>query len=212
MKTSSRDDVRAMYEDSADGYAEMMDAEIDLPIYDDTLGRLARRITGITGPVVDTSCGSGHMLERYRERHDPGRALLGVDLSSAMVALTAERLEDGADVHAGDMRELPFVEPATAAAVISFYALHHIDPEEAVPTLTEWFRILRTGGQLLLATWEGHGAIDYGDAADLVALRYTTDEVRRWAEEAGFRVDHCAVEPVDDFPMDAVYLEATRLR
>ncbi len=48
----------------------------------------------------------------------------------------------------------------------------------------------------------------YDASADLVALRYRADDLRRWTEDAGFRVTRCAVEPVEDFPMDAVYLEA----
>ena len=42
--TSSVSKVREFYENSADWYSKMMDAEIDLPVYSDTLGRLAERI------------------------------------------------------------------------------------------------------------------------------------------------------------------------
>lgn len=63
---------------------------------------------------------------------------------------------------------------------------------------------------LTLATWEGRGAIDYGDNSELVALRYTEQQVKGWTEGAGFRVNRCAVEPVDEIPMDALYLEATK--
>ena len=67
MKTSSAEQVRELYEQSADAYAKMMDAEIDLPIYSDILSRLTERIADTPGPVLDTSCGSGHMLSRYRK-------------------------------------------------------------------------------------------------------------------------------------------------
>jgi hypothetical protein len=79
-----------------------------------------------------------------------------------------------------------------------------------VPTLCEWHRVLRDQGQVVPATWEGAGAIDYGDASDVVALRYTQDQVRAWVERAGFVVERCVVDPVDDIPMDAVYVEATK--
>lgn len=210
MKTSATPDVRRLYEDSAEHYATMMDTEIDLPVYADTLGRLALRIAMLRGPVIDTSCGPGHMLARYRDRYDPRRALVAVDLSPAMIAITRSRLGQHSEVHTGDMRDLSFFEERTAAAVVSFYALHHIAPAEAVPTLREWHRVLRPGGQLLLATWEGAGAIDYDGMTDVVALRYTADEVRGWTEEAGFTIDRCSVEPVEEMPMDAIYVEATR--
>ena len=66
------------------------------------------------------------------------------------------------------------------------------------------------GGRLWLATWEGQGPIDYGEHADLVALRYTVEQVRAWAQDAHFRVDRCERVPIEGFDMDAVYLEATR--
>ncbi len=67
MQPSSLDPVRALYDASAGNYSGMMDSEIDLPMYADTLGRLAERLVGMSGPVVDASCGSGHMLARYRD-------------------------------------------------------------------------------------------------------------------------------------------------
>ena len=63
---------------------------------------------------------------------------------------------------------------------------------------------------MLVAAWEGVGAIDYGEEADIVALRYTDAELVSWAEKAGFAVNRCVVEPVEDFPMDAVYLECVK--
>ncbi len=66
-----------MYEDTADSYAQMMDAEIDLPVYSDVLGRLRDRIADKPRAVVDTVCGSGHLLSKYHERFEPNRPLLG---------------------------------------------------------------------------------------------------------------------------------------
>ena len=45
MKPSALKTVRDMYEDTADSYAEMMDKEIDLPLYGDLLERLQKSIT-----------------------------------------------------------------------------------------------------------------------------------------------------------------------
>ena len=210
-EASPDEKVLDLYENSAQWYGEIMDKEIDLPVYADTLSRLAGRIEGIPGPVLDTSCGSGHMLARYRERYDADRALIGIDLSPAMVTLTKALLGDAASVHAGDMRGLKGVEPQSIAAVISFYALHHLSPGQVQPALEEWKRTLVPGGQLLLATWEGQGPIDYGEQSDVVAFRLQEGDVRRWCEAAGFRIDRCQVAPVEGMGMDAIHLEATRI-
>ena len=187
-----------------------MDSEIDLPLYSDALNRLAERIADAPGPVVDTSCGSGHMLSRYHERYDPKRPLLAIDLSPRMVAIARARLGSSADVMTGDMRDLGAIESGSSAAVLSFFAIHHLGPKDILAALQEWHRVLRPGGQLVVATWEGTGPIDYGDQSDVVALRYRRDEIAAWTRAAGFVVDRCVVEPVGGMEMKAVYLDGTK--
>jgi ubiquinone/menaquinone biosynthesis C-methylase UbiE len=199
-----------MYEASANSYAEMMDSEIDLPVYSDVLGRLSERIAKVPGLLIDTSCGSGHMLSMYHEHYDPRRELLGIDLSSRMVAIAGSRLGSAAELVVGDMRDLSLIEAGSAAAVISFFGLHHLDPGEVGLALREWHRVLRSGGQLVMGVWEGAGAIDYGDEYEIVALRYSSDEISSWTQAAGFIVTRCVTESVEGFPMDAVYLEGEK--
>ena len=210
MTTSPIADVRDLYEGCADHYAQMMDAEIDLPVYHDVLSRLAARIDGLSGPIVDTSCGSGHMLARYHGRYDSSRPLVGVDLSPRMMTIASAKLGDAARVVTGDMRDLGTIASRSVAAVISFFAVHHLSPADLALALAEWHRVLRPGGQLLLAAWEGAGEIDYGDESDVHARRYGVDELSDWVEATSLVVDRCGVQPVEDFPMDAIYLEAHR--
>ena len=211
MQPSPADEVRKMYDETADSYTQMMDAEIGLPIYADVLGRLQRRIAKIGGPVVDTACGPGHMLSMYRGSYDKGRPLVGVDLSSRMVSIAEGRFGSNARLAVGDMRVLENVETGSCAAVLNFFALHHLDAEGATQAFGEWFRVLTPGGQLVVAAWEGSGTIDYGDESKIVALRYSSTELETWAASAGFEVTRCKVEPVEDFPMDAIYLEASKV-
>ena len=116
---SSTTKVFELYEGSAQSYSEMMDSEIDLPVYADVLGRLAERVADVDGFVVDTSCGSGHMLSMYRERYDAARSTIGFDLSPAMVSIARSRLGPGTDVVVGDMRHLTALESDSAAAVLT---------------------------------------------------------------------------------------------
>ncbi len=187
----------------------MMDSEIDLPIYADTLERLAGRIADLSGPVIDTSCGSGHMLSRYHARYDPQRPLIGIDLSPGMIEIARSRLVTNAELITGDTRDLGTIEPHSAAAVLSFFAIHHIEPPGIAAALREWHRVLEPGGQLVIAAWEGTGPIGYGDQSDVVALRYRDKEIVAWAESTDFTVERCIVEPVEGMPMQAVYLEGT---
>lgn len=208
MKTSPIKEVRNLYNASADSYNDIMDVEIELPVYSDTLFRLSARISDTPGLVIDTSCGPGHMLDLYHRRYDPERALVGIDVSPRMTELATRKLGTGAKIFTADMRELDMVSSSSAAAVLSFFALHHLDSDNILLAFKEWNRILCINGQLVIAAWEGKGSVDYGDDSDVVALRYSPEEITSWAIANGFAVTRCTVEPVEDFPMQAIYLEA----
>jgi len=209
IETSPLVEVRALYEESADSYSEMMDEEIEHALYAQTLIGLATRIAEIKGAVLDTSCGSGHMLAKLRDLYTPGRKLLGVDLSARMVEISRNRLGASAEIVEGDMKRLAHLKSDSCAGAISFFALHHIDATGLRDAFSEWHRVLRPGGQLVVATWEGDGPIDYGDHSDIIAARYSESTVCDAARSAGFRVDRCEVKPVDEMEMDAIYLDAT---
>lgn len=200
------DPVQAMYDAIAPSYDALVDEEIGGPVYTRALTAIAEAVRDLPGPIVDLACGSGQMLQRYHAGFEPDRALVGLDLSPTMVAITARKLPE-AQVRVGDMRA-PDV--SGAAALICWFALHHLDADQAAEALRVWSDRLSPGGMLSLATWEGTGTVDYGDAADIVAWRHPVDEVRAWVERAGLVVSHCVVEPVEGMGMDAVYLDARR--
>lgn len=210
MPLSSRSEVRAFYDDSADGYNDMMDEEIKLPLYDVVLSGLADRISSLDGPVLDSSCGSGHMLEMLREKYTHRRQLLGLDLSPKMVTIARERLGDTASISQGDMSDLAEISDDACAAVISFFSLHHIGAAELVACFTEWNRVLVLRGQLVVATWEGEGTIDYGDQSDILTQRYKESELVDALKAANFQIESHSVQPVEGFEMDAVHIIASK--
>lgn len=199
-----------MYDSNADSYSKMMDSEIKLPIYPEELSRLHKNIANIPGALLDTACGSGHMLAMYRSEYDSHRSLIGIDISPSMVSIAAERLGKQATIEVGDMRSLPGIESGIVAGVINFFAVHHLDIESIRESFLEWNRVLVSKGRLLIAAWEGSGVIDYGEDSDIVALRYTSVELSELAETSGFMVSRCLVKPVDGFPMDSIYLDCIK--
>lgn len=91
MQITPAEEVRKFYDESADSYNIMMDKEIDLPMYAEALGDLAKRIANLDGLVLNSSCGSGHMLEQLKDRYLPGRQYCDVDLSSSTMAISKQR-------------------------------------------------------------------------------------------------------------------------
>lgn len=164
----------------------------------------------VPGSILDSSCGSGHMLERIAAIYSPGRHLVGIDLSTEMVRVSTGRLGDSAKVFKGDMASLSKIADTSCAAVISFFAIHHVDLPGFRTCLDEWGRVLASGGHLFLAAWEGTGNVDYGDVCDIDARRYTKSEIAEAASLSRFRVIRHSVEPVDEMDMDSVHLVAKK--
>ena len=199
-----------MYDANADSYAKMMDREIKLPVYKDLLGRLQEQIANTPGILLDTACGSGHMLAMFHSQYDSGRSLCGIDISPRMVTVSKKRLGKKASIEPGDMRALPGMDSGSVGALINFFAVHHLDTDGISASMLEWNRVLVQKGRLLVAAWEGSGAIDYGEESDIIALRYTAKDLTKIAIKSGFTVTQCNVESVEDFPMDAIYLECVK--
>jgi ubiquinone/menaquinone biosynthesis C-methylase UbiE len=209
-KISDPGAVRDMYNAEAESYSTMMDTEIKHPLYSDTLERLQTRIKNLPGMIIDAPCGSGQMLAMYHENFDQDRAMLGIDLSPKMVEITSKRLGSAAEVIVGDIRELDSVPSESAAAVISHFAIHHLDVDGVLQALVEWHRVLRVGGQLVIGAWEGTGGLDYGDSSDIVAIKHDASELERMIREWGFSISRSVIELDEEMMMNAVYIECSR--
>ncbi len=101
---------------------------------------LARAVSADTTVVLDIACGSGPMS---RELAQPGRMVVGMDLSNSEVTLAAER-GPGPWVQ-GDALALPFAD-GSVSAVTSSMGLVVVTPLDQV--LSEISRVLRPGGVL----------------------------------------------------------------
>lgn len=211
LSLSPMDEVRALYEQCADSYNEMMEEEIELPIYHELLSEVVSKLKRVPGAVVDSSCGTGHMLEKIRDEYISDRELVGVDISPSMIKIARRRLGVSATLFEGDMSSLPQLPDSSCAVLLSFFAIHHVDLLGFRRCVSEWQRVLTHGGLLVLAAWEGEGPIDYGDASEVVARRYLESEVVDTVKSAGFCAAQHSVRPVDDFGMDALYLISTNV-
>jgi SAM-dependent methyltransferase len=98
-----------------------------------------------SGPVADLGCGPGQHAQALRAA---GLDVLGVDLSTAMLALAARR---GVPVVQGDLRRLPLRHRAFGA-LWSSASLLHVPIEDVDATLAGWRALLRPGGLLGLST------------------------------------------------------------
>lgn len=96
--------------------------------------------------VLDVGCGTGTGLVPYA---DAGCAVVGVDVSKAMLERAANRLEGRGELHLTDGGTLP-VGGAETDLVITSMVLHEVPPESRTSFLAEIARAAKPDGRVLV--------------------------------------------------------------
>jgi SAM-dependent methyltransferase len=146
--------------------------------------------------VLEVGCGRGGGSAFVFERFGPS-SMTGVDLAHTAIERCRRRYgRPGLTFLSGDAQSLPF--PAEAFDAVINVESSHCYPDMAL-FLGEVHRVLRPGGQLLLADFRpsGSSAADAGDHDDVQTLR-------RQLTDAGF-------ETVDEQDITAEVLRALSL-
>ena len=97
--------------------------------------------------TLDIASGPGSVAAAAAAR---GAAVVGIDLSSQMVAIARAR-HPALDFREGDAEQLPFPTGRLDAVVCNFGIGHFPRPESAV---LEFVRVVRSGGHVALSWWE----------------------------------------------------------
>lgn len=180
--------TRAGYDAVADEYAaHFVDELAAKPLDRALLGLFAEVVRG-RGLVADVGCGPGHVANYLHGCNVP---VVGIDLFPAMVD-AARRLYPDLTFQMGSLLALDAGDGAWGG-IVAFYSVIHLSPEAVPQALAEFHRVLRPGGRLLLAYHIGdevrHFAEWWGHAVDLDFHFFTTNDLVRWLEAAGFVVE-----------------------
>lgn len=171
-----------------------------------------------SGParVLDLGAGSGRsslMILRAR----PAVTLVALDNFSApyirghgpgltRANFRAAGVESRATVEAGDMRELRFPD-GSFDAVVSAYAIDHLDAGGITRTLAEAARVLRPGGELLIQVMYPDRWVRFVWGPVVLHGARAGQMRNRWAgrlEAAGFKLVEVGTEPM------SLYLRAVK--
>lgn len=141
------------------------------------------------GDVLDVGSGDGVLAALLASR---ARSVTCLDRSEAVITAAQKRLQPWPNVtpKLGDMHSMPFAD-ASFDQVLHFHALtYSAQPATAV---AEAYRVLRPGGDLVLATLHAHTHTETSKGYGHVTDGYTPAQLRTLTEGAGFSVSSCEV-------------------
>jgi ubiquinone/menaquinone biosynthesis C-methylase UbiE len=180
----------------------------DLSVFQAYYGRIHDRILGIAPPqleaVLDVGCGTGELLGKLVRRW-PSARVVGLDLSSAMLAQAARKpFAATVELVEGSVYELPFDSGAFDLVTNTLSSHFYQDLPVA---LRELFRVTSPGGLLVMASLgNGPGRYLPGPLGREARFGGTVHRApwaqRRALTDAGFTVER--LESI--FPMGWLYV------
>jgi ubiquinone/menaquinone biosynthesis C-methylase UbiE len=192
MRTLSeaQKDLLQSYNLVAEDYAEHFRDELGKKPFDRRmLDWLIDKVGGL-GMICDMGCGPGQVA---RYIYDRGARACGVDLSPAMIAQARKLHPTPIEFSTGDMLALNQVVDGAYGGIAAFYSIVNIQPSSLAQALGELYRVLRSGGALLLSYHIGEEVkhLDewWGKKVSVDFYLYRTAEVKQGLCEAGFAIE-----------------------
>lgn len=186
MDTRRHDSVRRSYDAVADQYAIGFGGELACKPLDRALLTSLAEQAEHGAPVADLGCGPGHVAAWLARL---GLTAVRIDLSPGMVA-AGRRDYPEVEFREGDLLGLPAAD-GEFGAVLAFYSIIHLKPDEIAGALAEMHRVLRPSGLALLAFHAGsevrHVDQWLGQEVDLDFRFLPLPEVAAALADAGLR-------------------------
>ncbi|ONI69250.1 SAM-dependent methyltransferase [Kribbella sp. ALI-6-A] len=185
--------TRSSYDNVADAYHELVkDRMAGNPLERAMLTAFAE-LTG--DPIVDLGCGAGRTTGFLKAI---GCDISGIDLSPKMIEL-ARKNYPGVTFEVGSMTELSFKD-GELGGVLAWYSTFHIPRAELPGLFTEFARVLRPGGRVLIGTHSGQDETlqpekAYGMPVSYTAYLYRPEVMVEALAEAGLVVTAQLTEP-----------------
>jgi SAM-dependent methyltransferase len=204
--------VRSDYNTVADEYVAHLYHELDHKPLDRAWLTSFAATVGDPGPICDLGCGPGHVARFLSEQ---GAHVLGMDLSPRMIEL-ARQLNGGIAFQVGNMAALD-VADASWGGIVAFYSIIHLPRTQIASVLREFWRVLRPGGEVLLAFHIGdevrHLDALWEQPISLDFLFYQREWIEEQLRTAGFEIKESVErEPYEGFEVETrrAYIRASK--
>lgn len=180
---TERNTIRHAYNEVAEAYASVRsESGQDLDILVEFLDPLSS-----DAKILDAGCGQGTPVLR---RLDETATAVGLDFSREQLRLATAHVSEGRLVQ-GDLTQLPVTDDVFDA-VTAYHTLIHIPLDAHQTVLTEFSRVLRPGGRLLLtespAEWTGANPDWLDTGVEMQWSMAGADTTREQLRNSGFTI------------------------
>lgn len=154
-------------------------------IGDFDLNRAILNNMGSYDVAVELGCGTGDLLEGLQAHAEK---VIGVDSAPGMLEEARKRFKDrhhGIDIRLGEIEHLPLGDNETDLAIISLVLQYLTRPETAI---SEVSRVLRSGGDFILADFEQHANSALRENYGVHWLGFDPQEISRWLTQNDFEL------------------------
>lgn len=176
---------------------EMNQKEHDRRLLDDFALRFAKRSL-----LCDAGCGPSAHIGRYL--FDKGMRVVGVDIAERCIEI-ARKHNPEMDFEQGDITQLAF-DAGSFDGIVSYYSIIHTPKAYMHEIFSEFHRILKPGGYVLLAvkagTTEGYVTDLLGIESEIYFTFFTEKEIAQYLEGAGFLLEYIEKRKPYDFEID----------
>lgn len=156
----------------------------------------------LSGSVLDAGCGPGHWTNYLTGL---GLDVRGIDLVPSFIS----RAQSTYPRIRFDVQSIDDIDEADGSlgGVLSWYSTIHHDPSAIATPITEFARVLRPGGQLVLGYFSGR-SIESFDHAVVRAYRWPAEELHHLLNAAKFDVLETHLrEAQNERPVGAIVCE-----
>ena len=212
-QTPSQSDLESSYDRIAAEYrVEYGDELTNKPFDCRMLNWLIDKVNGL-GSICDMGCGPGQVAKYLNAQRAEA---CGVDLSAEMIR-QAHLLSPEIRFVQGDMLSLDNIADSSLGGIAAFYSLVHIPRKFMVQALTEFKRVLRPDGTLLVTHHIGSGLVHreewFGKPVSLDFLFFEIEEMKNYIKSAGLVLEEVIQrEPYSEFeyPSQRAYIFARK--
>lgn len=177
---SDLDSIRDAYSEVSEQYIGLFDSGTWQDQGENT-ALIRRHLTGLDGLVLDLGCGPGHWTGYL---HSLGADVIGLDVVPEFVE-HARAEHRGPEFRLGSMTEVDLAEHSVSG-VLAWYSTIHQPPAELDRTLTEFRRLVKPSGVLVVGFFDSDDVVAGFDHAVTTAYRWPIDNFAQRLERAGF--------------------------